>query len=104
MSHRAGGPNSSAGGWAAHCAWGWAQAFSRLAHCPRRAARLPRRASPRRNRTRNRRRGRYYSVNVPLRDGTTDETFHALFKPIMAVSMRLCGGGVIHVMGVQEGE
>jgi hypothetical protein len=27
----------------------------------------------------------YYSVNVPLRDGTSDETFHALFKPIMAV-------------------
>lgn len=27
--------------------------------------------------------GKYYSVNVPLRDGTDDATFHRLFKPIM---------------------
>ncbi len=27
--------------------------------------------------------GKYYSVNVPLNEGTTDDTFHALFKPIM---------------------
>jgi hypothetical protein len=27
---------------------------------------------------------------VPLRDGTSDETFHALFKPIMAVRRRSC--------------
>ncbi|PNW72318.1 hypothetical protein CHLRE_16g673150v5 [Chlamydomonas reinhardtii] len=27
--------------------------------------------------------GKYYSVNVPLKDGTNDDTFHALFKPIM---------------------
>jgi histone deacetylase 1/2 len=29
-------------------------------------------------------RGRYYSLNVPLRDGASDATFHALFKPILA--------------------
>jgi histone deacetylase 1/2 len=27
--------------------------------------------------------GRYHSINVPLRDGTDDDTFHRLFKPIM---------------------
>lgn len=27
--------------------------------------------------------GKYYSVNVPLGEGTSDDTFHALFKPIM---------------------
>ena len=28
-------------------------------------------------------RGRNYAVNVPLRDGVTDETYHELFRPIM---------------------
>lgn len=28
-------------------------------------------------------RGKYYSVNVPLRDGMTDEAYHSLFKPII---------------------
>uniref|UniRef100_A0A914UUS3 Histone deacetylase 3 n=2 Tax=Plectus sambesii TaxID=2011161 RepID=A0A914UUS3_9BILA len=27
--------------------------------------------------------GRYYSVNVPLREGIDDESYHTLFKPIM---------------------
>lgn len=27
--------------------------------------------------------GRYYSVNVPLREGIDDESYHALFKPII---------------------
>lgn len=29
------------------------------------------------------RRGKFYSLNVPLKLGTTDSTFHSLFKPIM---------------------
>ena len=33
--------------------------------------------------------GKYYSVNVPLRDGTDDATFHRLFKPIMQVLLRV---------------
>jgi histone deacetylase 1/2 len=39
--------------------------------------------------------GRYYSVNVPLRDGTSDETFHALFKPIMRAVMEVFQPGAI---------
>ncbi|GBF99104.1 histone deacetylase [Raphidocelis subcapitata] len=39
--------------------------------------------------------GRYYSVNVPLRDGTSDETFHALFKPIMSTIMEVFQPGAI---------
>lgn len=27
--------------------------------------------------------GRYYSLNVPLRDGCTDKVFLDLFKPVM---------------------
>eukprot|EP00983_Pelagomonas_calceolata_P081087 1155418-Pelagomonas_calceolata.AAC.4 len=27
--------------------------------------------------------GKYYAINVPLKDGTTDDTFHALFQPVM---------------------
>jgi histone deacetylase 1/2 len=30
------------------------------------------------------RRGRGYSVNIPLREGVDDATFHAAFKPVMA--------------------
>lgn len=30
-------------------------------------------------------RGKGYAVNVPLRDGITDEAFHSIFKPV-----RLC--------------
>lgn len=29
------------------------------------------------------RRGKYYSLNIPLMMGTTDSTFHSLFKPVM---------------------
>lgn len=29
------------------------------------------------------RRGKFYSLNIPLMMGTTDSTFHSLFKPIM---------------------
>ncbi|KAI9034437.1 histone deacetylase, partial [Hyaloraphidium curvatum] len=32
-------------------------------------------------------RGRYYSVNVPLRDGIDDETYHSIFEPIMQYIM-----------------
>ena len=31
--------------------------------------------------------GKYYSVNVPLKDGVTNETYHSLFKPIMTAVM-----------------
>jgi histone deacetylase 1/2 len=27
-------------------------------------------------------RGKGYAVNVPLRDGITDESFHSVFKPV----------------------
>lgn len=27
--------------------------------------------------------GRYYAVNVPLRDGMTDEAYHSIFKPVI---------------------
>lgn len=27
-------------------------------------------------------RGKGYAVNVPLRDGITDDSFHSLFKPV----------------------
>ena len=27
--------------------------------------------------------GKYYSVNVPLRDGINDQTYHEIFKPVM---------------------
>ena len=30
------------------------------------------------------RRGKFYSLNVPLQQGTTDATFHSLFKPIVS--------------------
>ena len=29
------------------------------------------------------RRGKFYSLNIPLMMGTTDSTFHSLFKPVM---------------------
>ncbi|KAI6242644.1 Histone deacetylase [Aphelenchoides fujianensis] len=32
-------------------------------------------------------RGRYYSVNVPLREGMDDESYHQLFKPIITAVM-----------------
>lgn len=28
--------------------------------------------------------GKYYSVNVPLRDNITDETYHSIFKPVVS--------------------
>ncbi len=33
--------------------------------------------------------GKYYSINVPLNEGTTDDTFHSLFKPIMRKVMEV---------------
>eukprot|EP00201_Polytomella_parva_P010780 CAMPEP_0175067836 /NCGR_PEP_ID=MMETSP0052_2-20121109/17324_1 /TAXON_ID=51329 ORGANISM="Polytomella parva, Strain SAG 63-3" /NCGR_SAMPLE_ID=MMETSP0052_2 /ASSEMBLY_ACC=CAM_ASM_000194 /LENGTH=393 /DNA_ID=CAMNT_0016334771 /DNA_START=146 /DNA_END=1327 /DNA_ORIENTATION=- len=39
--------------------------------------------------------GKYYTVNVPLKDGTNDETFHQLFKPIMAKVMQVFQPGAI---------
>ena len=30
------------------------------------------------------RQGKFYSLNVPLQQGTTDATFHSLFKPIVS--------------------
>eukprot|EP00798_Chlamydomonas_sp_ICE-L_P009961 gene9961-7837_t len=38
---------------------------------------------------------KHYAVNVPLKDGTTDETFHALFKPIMRKIMEMFQPGAI---------
>eukprot|EP00879_Flechtneria_rotunda_P026574 GHRR01028346.1.p1 GENE.GHRR01028346.1~~GHRR01028346.1.p1 ORF type:complete len:419 (+),score=87.07 GHRR01028346.1:310-1566(+) len=40
-------------------------------------------------------RGRYYSLNVPLKDGTDDKTFHALFKPVMTKVMEVFQPGAI---------
>ena len=34
-------------------------------------------------------RGKYYSVNVPLKDGIDDESYNLLFKPIMAKVMEI---------------
>mmetsp|Transcript_10284 Transcript_10284/g.17891 ORF Transcript_10284/g.17891 Transcript_10284/m.17891 type:complete len:428 (+) Transcript_10284:176-1459(+) len=39
--------------------------------------------------------GRFYSVNVPLKEGTTDDTFHGLFKPIMRKVMEVFQPGAI---------
>jgi histone deacetylase 1/2 len=41
------------------------------------------------------RRGRGYSVNVPLREGTDDATFLAAFKPVMAKIMEVFRPGAI---------
>ena len=35
------------------------------------------------------RRGKNYSVNVPLKNGMTDETYRALFRPIMSKVMQI---------------
>eukprot|EP00191_Tetraselmis_sp_GSL018_P004661 CAMPEP_0177599656 /NCGR_PEP_ID=MMETSP0419_2-20121207/13120_1 /TAXON_ID=582737 /ORGANISM="Tetraselmis sp., Strain GSL018" /LENGTH=422 /DNA_ID=CAMNT_0019092425 /DNA_START=487 /DNA_END=1756 /DNA_ORIENTATION=+ len=40
-------------------------------------------------------RGKNYSVNVPLNDGCDDETFLALFKPIMAKVMEMFQPGAV---------
>ncbi|KAF8061327.1 HDA9 [Scenedesmus sp. PABB004] len=40
-------------------------------------------------------RGRYYTLNVPLKDGTDDRTFHGLFKPIMAKVMETFQPGAV---------
>ena len=34
-------------------------------------------------------RGKNYSVNVPLKNGMTDETYRALFRPIMSKVMQI---------------
>ena len=41
------------------------------------------------------RRGRGYSVNVPLREGVDDATFHRLFKPIMSKVMSVFQPGAV---------
>ena len=46
-------------------------------------------------RTVGERRGRGYSVNVPLREGVDDATFHRLFKPIMSKVMSVFQPGAI---------
>jgi hypothetical protein len=33
-------------------------------------------------------RGKGYAVNVPLRDGITDEAFHSIFKPVSDAAVR----------------
>jgi histone deacetylase 1/2 len=33
-------------------------------------------------------RGKGYAVNVPLRDGITDEAFHSIFKPVSDAAIR----------------
>ena len=38
---------------------------------------------------------RYYTINVPLKDGTSDDTFHALFKPIMRKCMDVFQPGAV---------
>lgn len=39
--------------------------------------------------------GRYYSVNVPLKDGVDDNTFKHLFQPIMSKVMEVFKPGAI---------
>jgi len=39
--------------------------------------------------------GKFYSVNVPLKDGTSDESFHALFKPIVRKVMEVFQPGAV---------
>lgn len=34
-------------------------------------------------------RGKGYAVNVPLRDGITDDAFHSVFKPVSYISLYL---------------
>lgn len=34
-------------------------------------------------------RGRHYAINVPLKDGITDETYQALFRPVVAKIMEV---------------
>ncbi|CAL8463701.1 g3235 [Coccomyxa elongata] len=41
------------------------------------------------------RHGKFYSINVPMRDGTDDATFHRLFKPIMAKVMEVFSPGAV---------
>jgi len=41
------------------------------------------------------RRGKYYSVNVPLRDGIDDKGYHYLFKPIIQAVMDRYRPGVV---------
>jgi histone deacetylase 1/2 len=47
--------------------------------------------------------GKYYSVNVPLKDGTTDETFLSLFKPILAKVMEVFQPGAIVMQCGEQG-
>ena len=40
-------------------------------------------------------RGKFYSLNVPLRAGADDTTFHRLFKPIMSKVVEVFGPSAI---------
>lgn len=33
--------------------------------------------------------GRYYALNIPLRDGITDEAYESIFRPVMARVMEV---------------
>ena len=39
--------------------------------------------------------GKYYSLNVPMRDGTDDRTFEYLFNPIMSEVMKVFQPGAV---------
>ena len=39
--------------------------------------------------------GKYYSLNVPMRDGTDDRTFEYLFNPIMTEVMKMFQPGAV---------
>lgn len=39
--------------------------------------------------------GKFYSLNVPIKLGATDGTFHSLFKPIMSKVMEVYRPNVI---------
>ncbi len=39
--------------------------------------------------------GKYYSLNVPMRDGTDDRTFEYLFNPIMSEVMKVFQPGTV---------
>lgn len=40
-------------------------------------------------------RGRYYSVNIPLKDGVTDESFQSIYKPVMRKVMEMFQPNVV---------
>jgi len=46
--------------------------------------------------------GRYYSVNVPLREGIDDASYIQIFKPIIQVSMLRHWVGLVTGFDIQE--